>query len=277
MKRFFLVTVLVLLFSLMFTGVAWAQEGGDEVSSGEIAVLLAPLLAAATAVERVIEMIFDWYESIILNISKFPEQVKDYLTWARKEVQRLQEEVWKNSGDVQALERAEEKLAQAKDRIHEYLKSPSYTSWKRTISLVLGIVLGLIIAFSTQLQMFHFLGIELPLPWIDVLITGLVIGTGSAPVHSLIGLLQNTKDAVDEARALWKGSAYSKGVQAELEKLKALMEMEKERRAAAPPQKRPRRVTAAPPGEEAPEEVAAEELPPVSDLEISRRVRRILR
>ena len=42
-----------------------------------------------------------------------------------------------------------------------------------------------------------------------MIITGLVIGTGSAPVHSLIGLIQNTKDAVDGARAMWDGRAFA--------------------------------------------------------------------
>jgi hypothetical protein len=31
----------------------------------------------------------------------------------------------------------------------------------------------------------------------DVLITGLVIGSGSYPVHSLVGILQQGKDALD--------------------------------------------------------------------------------
>ena len=46
----------------------------------------------------------------------------------------------------------------------------------------------------------------------DKLVTGLLIGTGSAPMHSLIGLLQNTKDAVDSARALWKGEALMNAI-----------------------------------------------------------------
>ena len=40
---------------------------------------------------------------------------------------------------------------------------------------------------------------------IDIVITGVVIGTGSAPVHSLIGILQNTKGAIDQLRALAQG------------------------------------------------------------------------
>jgi hypothetical protein len=43
----------------------------------------------------------------------------------------------------------------------------------------------------------------------DVAITGVVIGTGSAPVHSLIGILQNTKEAIDQVRALAQGRSIA--------------------------------------------------------------------
>ena len=71
--------------------------------------------------------------------------------------------------------------------------------------------------------MFHLLlGIELPsiFRYIDTFVTGLIIGTGSVPVHSLIGLLQNTKDAVYEARTLWKGKAQLTVLQQIMEELK---------------------------------------------------------
>ncbi len=35
---------------------------------------------------------------------------------------------------------------------------------------------------------------------VDVFITGLVIGTGSYPVHSLVGILQQTKETLDGAK-----------------------------------------------------------------------------
>ena len=83
------------------------------------------------------------------------------------------------------------------------------------LSLLLGILFGIILAFATRLRMLSLLGISVGAPGtlgnlaagMDMLLTGLVIGTGSAPVHSLVGLLQNTKEAVDSARALWSGKA----------------------------------------------------------------------
>jgi hypothetical protein len=45
--------------------------------------------------------------------------------------------------------------------------------------------------------MFALLGIGTVPAKFDILITGLIIGTGSSPVHSLIGILQQGKDALD--------------------------------------------------------------------------------
>ncbi|KPL21357.1 MAG: hypothetical protein AMJ93_09790 [Anaerolineae bacterium SM23_84] len=276
MKRLILATFLCLTLWFLVSAVAYAQ-GNEDVATADIALLLAPLVAAAAAVERLVEMGFDAYESMILSVSRLPEQASDYLTWARKEVERLQADVLNSSGDLQALEEAEEKLAQAKDRLHEHLASPSYRSWKRTISLLGAIVLGLFLAFSTQLRMFQLLGIEMAWPWIDMLVTGLIIGTGSAPVHSLIGILQNTRDAVNEVRALWSGTAYSRGVQAELEKLRTLVELEEKRAAGAAEPRGRRRLGLAAPDDELGEEEAAAEVPLATPLEVSRRVKRILR
>ena len=221
MKRILWTTLFVVFLSLLVTGIAYAQDGGPDSAadvSVEVAVLLAPLVAAATAVERIIEMIFDWYESMILDLSKFPAQASDYIGWARKEVERFKDELITPKGkDEQEdafalrLRAAEANLLKAQDRLHEYLASPTYTSMKKKISLMIGIVLGLIVAISAQIKMFTLLGIPVPenLGFVDMIITGVVIGTGSAPVHSLIGLIQNTKDAVDGARAMWSGRAIA--------------------------------------------------------------------
>jgi hypothetical protein len=63
------------------------------------------------------------------------------------------------------------------------------------------LMLGVIIARVGQLQMFAMLGIGIVPPQIDVLITGLVIGSGSYPVHSLVGILQQGKGAVDSVQS----------------------------------------------------------------------------
>lgn len=219
MKRIFVSVLFVLAFSALAFGTAYAQDSEpDQAPQGavQIAVLLAPLVAAATAVERLVEMVFDWYESTILDLSKFPAEASNYVNWARKEVEKFKEllilpqQAQETQEDFLArLRKAEESLLMAQDRLKEYLISPTYISQKRKLSLIIGIVLGITLAVVAQIKMFSLLGIPLPgdLAVIDMLFTGLVIGTGSAPVHSLIGIIQNTKDAVDGVRRMWNGKA----------------------------------------------------------------------
>jgi len=83
----------------------------------------------------------------------------------------------------------EKKLAQASD-------SPDYRSAKAAASVVLGLMLGVIVATVGQIKMFALLGIAMPAR-IDVFATGIVIGSGSYPVHSLVGMLQQGRDALD--------------------------------------------------------------------------------
>lgn len=222
MKRLLTVIILTLALSLVFTGIVYAQDGdmaNDAAAGAAVSTLLLPLVTAATAVERLTEMIFDWYENIILNLGKWPFGFSQYIKWARQELEKcqkaledskLQAQVGETAADVtNRLKQAEADLLKAQDRLYEYLESPLYMSIKRKYSMLISLILGLVLAFIAQIQMFSLLGISMPgsLFYADIFITGLIIGTGSAPVHSLIGIIQNTKDAVDSARALWKGQA----------------------------------------------------------------------
>ncbi len=187
-----------------------------------------------------------------------------------------------SSGDLMALSQAEDALAAAQDRLVDFLKSPFYTSRKRVLSLVAGIVLGVIVAFTARLQMLALVAglfgagggtsasstlVEAG-RGIDMFLTGLIVGTGSAPVHSLIGLLQNTKDAVDKARALWAGNAVRAAAQAD--QLLALAPPP----GVAPPEVRPAAVAVAPDAEAAVEEARPR---PAGEVETRRRINRLLR
>jgi hypothetical protein len=216
-----------LLLVVMTASVVYAQsESGETSSGGEIQSLLLPLIAAATVVERLIELIFNWYESAVLQLSTVPGLASKYVRWARQEVRRLQE-AFSDSLSPEEAGQLEQALKDAENRLAGFIKSAQYVSTKRAVSLVLGFVFGLLIAFGLKLRLFALLGVfSVPdsLTWLDMLVTGLLIGTGSGPMHSLIGLLQNTKDAVDSARALWKGEALTRAIdfEATLEELAQL-------------------------------------------------------
>ncbi|MBE0669689.1 MAG: hypothetical protein IH588_03800 [Anaerolineales bacterium] len=216
MKRIWLSMTFAIGLSLLYTGVVYAQGAeppADPAQTGEIAAKLAGLLAAATLIERIIEMVWDFVENSFLTASKAVGNVTDYVSWAQKQVQTARANlISAENPPTEEKSRLEKELIKAEDRLSEYHKSPVYVTFKKKISVPFAIILGLIVAWQAELQMFVLLGI-LPagsfLKPIDIIITGLVIGTGSAPVHSLIGILQNTKDTIDSARAMYTGRAFA--------------------------------------------------------------------
>jgi hypothetical protein len=101
------------------------------------------------------------------------------------------------------------RLQLAEDQLSDATASDSYRNAKRAACIYLGLLLGLVVATASSLQMFALMGVKVGDPRIDVIVTGLVIGSGSAPVHSLINILQSAKDTLDSAQG-WLDSAKKK-------------------------------------------------------------------
>ncbi len=235
MRRSTRIVLSALAWALLFTGVVMAQGTDQPVSQqGQIALVLAPLLAAATAIERIIEMVFNWIESIILNLGDFLGIGGKYLRWSQAQVEHyrrlLVQQKVEAAADATTVQQLEDALLNAEERLVGFLKSPFYTRRKSVLTLLMGVGLGVVAALTARLQMFQLLGIDLArgirdpaivssLAWVDMFLTGIIIGTGSAPVHSLIGILQQTRDAIDKAGELWSGKAFRE-VQEELRKLR---------------------------------------------------------
>jgi len=222
MRKILRLSVVVLLLLLTLTVVVHAQEEdpAEAATSGDVALLLAPLVAAATAIERMIEMGFSWFESLVISASNFLNVGGTYVKWARKQVNRCRTALLSaTEGDISTAEQA---LHDAEQRLKQWVESDPYVGIKRGLAVLFGIILGVIVAWVSKLQMFKLLGIDLVainnaasnaslaqfLAGVDITVTGLIIGTGSAPVHSLIGILQKSKDAIDEARALARAKSW---------------------------------------------------------------------
>lgn len=107
------------------------------------------------------------------------------------------EVVAKAEGAEALLKDAQARLDAAEDKLAGATSSPDYRSAKGAVTIVLGLMLGVVVAALGQIQMFALLGVSAVPARLDVLITGLVIGSGSYPVHSLVGILQQGKDALD--------------------------------------------------------------------------------
>lgn len=82
------------------------------------------------------------------------------------------------------------------------LKSPAYQQFKSGVSLLVANVLGVSIASYTDVRMLTYLQPEalglfdqIPISW-DIILTGLLIGTGTKPVHDVLGLITRLKSLV---------------------------------------------------------------------------------
>ncbi len=229
-------------------------EPARSLTGVDLAVVLAPVLAAAGGVERLLETIFGiieqywltlvaylgrglrwlrsaetevqearkWLAEVSVEANKIlsqlpttPEQlqamVPDQLDqgktideW-RAEVMAKAEKQLETANTLMGL--AEQRLANAERELTNGVNAPGYRSAKRAASIVLGLWLGVIVAGMAQLQMFALLGVGIVPARIDVLITGLVIGSGSYPVHSLVGVLQQTKDTLEGAQGFLKSKS----------------------------------------------------------------------
>lgn len=217
----------------------------------DLALILAPVLAAAAGIERFLETIFDtiernwltlvaylgrglrWLHSaeselqqarkwladisaeaqrLLAQVPTTPEQLQalipDQLDQGKtieeleKELMALAQQRLQMANDLMAM--AEKRLADAERELAAGVLSPAYKNAKRAASIVLGLWFGLIVATAGQMQMFAMLGIDLVPARVDIFITGLVIGSGTYPVHSLVGLLQQAKDTLDSTQSYLK-------------------------------------------------------------------------
>ncbi|MCI0553697.1 MAG: hypothetical protein L0287_22345 [Anaerolineae bacterium] len=205
-------------------------------ASANLTVVLAPILAAAAAVERTLETIFNVLEgswrTMVAYLGRGMRWLKSAETEVKQARQFLADVADKFNAEMGNMEigqgsvsqitanvkvridelsammtLAQQRLEVAEDKLSEATSSESYINAKIAVSVVLGLMLGVIIAALAQLQMFAMLGVNIVPARFDVLITGLVIGSGSYPVHSLVGILQQGKDTLDSVKGYFNRSA----------------------------------------------------------------------
>lgn len=101
------------------------------------------------------------------------------------------------------------------------LKSPQYLQFKSGTSMLLGLIVGILVANYTNMRLFEYLKdftpgfIEsVPALW-DTLITGLIIGAGAKPAHEILGLITNAKNFLGNASINQRenaGAALAEGI-----------------------------------------------------------------
>ena len=223
--------VWVLLYAPITDATAKALD-----ASANLTVVLAPVLAAAAAVERTLETLFNvlegswrtmvaylgrgmrWLKSAEVEVKQARQFLADVADKYNAEMQNIEigsvsvsELTAAAEARIDAVNKmmgvAQQRLKAAEDNLGNATSSKNYINAKAAVSIVLGLMLGVIISALAQLQMFALLGVSTVPARFDVLITGLVIGSGSYPVHSLVGILQQGKDTLDSVKGYFNRSA----------------------------------------------------------------------
>jgi len=230
MRRFTGLLFFALLWAGLFAISAYAQQGAPATPAGapakvDLAILFAPMLAASTGIERTMEMFWNWFEALFTNFIAFVAMGWEWTRWVREEIELTNKAVSdlalqlaqlrraaptparaaQESELLAALRNAEEQLKSAQDHLRTVLKSDRYRSIKQALSVLAGIVLGVLVSAAANLKMFALLGITTVPAGVDVVVTGVIIGTGSGPVHSLVGILQQGKETIEQASSVLRG------------------------------------------------------------------------
>ena len=204
-----IVTALVVSLIDQGKGIRWLFEyntiSGETIIS--IGAALAPILAIALAIERIIETGFDMFERATDQVAALGQIGIDGYRNIIAEQIRYQEafnsvtrsmELETDTSKIAEMEARRDailvKMRRTREWIDDIPSDPRYVSFKRMFSIWLGLMLGLIIAIlSVDSGVFGYLNIRVP-RIMDMIVTGFVIGAGSGPMHQLIGVLQGLKD-----------------------------------------------------------------------------------
>ena len=188
---------------------------------GDYTTILAPLLAISVAIERLLETGFNWFEQSARAVADVLVAPKETLDWIGREYQEAYKATEEAADTVsmdmtpdnlQLLALTEERLSQAEERLQGWLNAPEYLAWKRALSIWFSLLAGLVIAVMGDLGMLRMIAIPAP-RLVDMIVTGLVIGSGSGPMHDLMGILQGGKSALGSLSDLAKGTGVKQALE----------------------------------------------------------------
>lgn len=209
---------------MLLASVAWLFSSAPAVkaASGDLMSVLAPFLAVSVAIERLLETGFNWFEQSSRAIADILVAPRETLDWIGREYQDAYQAT-KDAMDtvgadvtpenLQLISSAEDRLVKAEQRLRSWVEAPEYLAWKKALAIWFGLLIGLVISVVGDLGMMRYIGIPTP-RFVDMVITGLIIGSGSGPMHNLIGILQGGKDALSSLADLAKGKSVKEAAQA---------------------------------------------------------------
>lgn len=190
-----------------------------EVGRIDLGRSLALFVAVATAIERFWEVVFDFYEKLVLSGSAMIGGAGELGVWAKAQLDRARN-VLRNPKGAEAgggasstLDERLAEVAVARATIVRLLADPEYVAFKRAVTLLGSLVLGEVISLSSGLRIFAAAEFAVPKS-IDLVLTGLIIGSGPGPVHALIGILQGLRDATKDLSDLSRSATIQRAAAA---------------------------------------------------------------
>lgn len=209
---------------VLLASFVWLLEAPKSVlqATGDFMALLAPFLAISVAIERLLETAFNWLEQSSRAVADILVAPREALDWVGKEYQDAYyatQEANETIGvettpeALELLNTAEERLVKAEQRLRGWTSAPEYRAWKKALSIWCGLMIGLVVSVVGDLGILRYIGIATP-RFIDMMITGLIIGSGPGPMHDLIGILQGGKDAISNLAELAKGKSVKEAAEA---------------------------------------------------------------
>ena len=215
-----LVVVVTILAIVWIVRKPMTPASVKEPPKGDIASVLMPVLAAAIGINLFLENVFSFIEGNWRTLVAYfgrglrwlqsaqteAENSRQWLTQVTAEYNRELESLPQFTlGDavpdveqlyqaaaprIQSAQKlmilAEQRLETAEERLSHLHDSSTYLDFKRSTVVYLCLLLGLVIATASSLQIFAVMGIQLGDPKVDMVLTGLVIGGLVRPVHVLI-------------------------------------------------------------------------------------------
>ncbi len=217
------------LLMLAVVAPALAQDGGLSSDAtpqnlNEVATKLTPLLVGAALIERLLEFLFNLAESYLLKAGRFLRGLMQWINGTAlvdarevyEEYDRLRKalvdrkilgdraptkanspnpEDWPLEKLETELASYEKKVRELDEWLHTTVKSKAYVARRKNVAATLGIVLGVILAATSDVRLFQPLNVHVSgvgkdvFDVLDMLMAGVLMGLGTDYVHQVINVV----------------------------------------------------------------------------------------
>lgn len=189
---------------------AIAFGGDSDAGSGGMVSVFGPLFVLSIAIERFWETLFTGIEHSTLVFGGLMSALHRPVDDLRKTLEQAQarydaakrlltgdDSIGRTARALDAgLAEAEAALDEVRRRVVDVVDDPVYVRFKRRVILYGSPALGLLVAWKGHVAILHAMGLRDVPSTLDTVLTGIVIGSGSEPVHGLVSSVTNFNKAL---------------------------------------------------------------------------------